>query len=325
MSKITKILAGVLLLAATLIGLYAFTLARKPAPLADPPGANQAVVVQHPIVVAAKPIVAGKPIAADSLRIEKLPFKPAGSFADTTSLVGKVAVADVGEGVPLLHNHLSGGLANQIVEGERAVAILIDEVVSVGYRVKPGDFVDVFVVLRMDNGEISPSLSRLLLPRARVLAMGANSVNEDAPKSGDAKAASRETAARSAVLAVPIADVNKLTLAQQTGKLTMALRNPKDDDLPAESLFESMPPAVQLVAHKPGATDRLTGKSLTKESAAEPINQAFAGTTLPGLSANKNPSLRGGGGGGGSPRTGGGSTQVTVEIIRAGVRENEKR
>ena len=314
MNKVTKLLAGLLLLAAVLIGLYALMLARQPKPVAPAPVAVAAAntVNQYAVVVASKPLLAGKPIPNDAVRVEKLPLRPTNSYSDSAEVVGKLPVTDIGIGVPLLQTHLSGGLASQVAEGERAVAVNIDEAVAVGYRIKPGDFVDVFFVLKQDNSEISPSQSRLLLSRLRVLATGSTSVNEDASKADAARAP-----ARTAVLSVPIADVNKLTLAQHAGRLTLALRNPKDADVPSESLFPSPSSVLQARDFKSGSTDLASGKVLTRELAKEPVNQAFAGTSLPGLSAKKD----------GLPvRVGGvspGRVAVVegVEIIRGGVRQ----
>lgn len=271
MNTITKVFAGLLLVAAALIGLYALLLARQPAPAA--PAATVAGAAaptpQFPVVVVSKALTAGKPITADSVRLAQLPIKPAESFGDVGEVVGKVPVADVGEGVPMLQSHLSGGLASQVAVGERAVAINVDESIAVGFRVKPGDFVDVFFVLRQDNGEITPSQGRLLLSKLRVLAVGGSSVNEEASKADPNRTAA---AVRTAVLAVPIADINQLNLAQNAGRLTLALRNPKDDEQPTVALFP----------HPPAVIQARNGKE-----AAEPVNQAYAGTSLPGLAGRK--------------------------------------
>lgn len=317
MNKVTKLLAGMLLLAALLIGVYALMLARQPAPV--PVQAAQAVspspVNQYAVVVASKVLEAGKPIPADAVRVEKLPIKPGSSFDNTADVVGKVAVTDVDAGVPLLQTHISGGLATQVADGERAVAINIDEAIAVGYRIKPGDFVDVFFFLKLEsNGEISPTQTRLLLSRLRVLATGANSVNEDAAK------VENRTPARTVVLAVPVGDINKLTLAQHAGRLTLALRNPKDADLPSESLFPAPPPVMQAGGFKPGITDAASGKVLTSALASEPVNQAFAGASLSGLSAKKEGIVSSAG----PVYRGRPSVSVTVdrvEIIRGGVRQ----
>lgn len=315
MNKITKIIAGLLLVAAALIGVYAMMLARQPAPAPTPvvPAAASNPANQFAVVVVTTPLQAGKPIPTEAVRVEKLPIKPANSFTDSAEVVGKIPVVDVGQGVPLLLTHLTGGLSTQIAAGERAIAVNVDETVSVGYRVKPGDFVDVFFVLKQDNGEITPSQARLLLSRLRVLAMGGQSVNEDGSKVDASK-----TAVRTAVLAVPTADVNKLNLAQNAGRLTLALRNPKDEELPSASLFPEPPPVMQARDFKPGSKDPASGKVLSKELANEPVNVAFAGTSLAGLSANKDKRPQGGNSGGGGHIA---PAADSVEIIRGGVRQ----
>jgi len=320
MNKITKLIAGLLLLAAALIGIYAVILARQPAPVVAPaaPTAAASPVNQFAVVVVTKPLQAGKPIPVDSVRVEKLPIKPVESFADSAEVIGKIPVVDLGEGMPLLQTHLSGGLAGQVGEGERAVAVNIDESISVGNRIKPGDFVDVFFLLKQDNSEITPSQARLLLSRLRVLAMGSTSVNEDPVKSADAAANAAKVPPRTAVLSVPIGEINKLNLAQNSGRLTLALRNPKDEGVPSESLFPVPPPVIQARDFKAGATDPVSGKVLTKELASEPVNMAYAGTSLAGLSGNKdNKPVRPG------VASGNRTTLVieTVEIIRGGVRQ----
>ena len=314
MNKVTKLLAGLLLLAALLIGVYALMLARQPvpAPVSAAPAVQPNPVNQYSVVVASKALEAGKPIPADAIQVEKLPIKPGNSFDNTADVAGKVAVTDVGVGVPLLQTHLSAGLATQVAEGERAVAINIDEAIAVGYRIKPGDFVDVFFFLKQDNTEIAPSQSRLLLSKLRVLATGSSSVNEDAAK------AENRAPARTVVLAVPVADINKLTLSQHAGRLTLALRNPKDEDVPSESLYPLPASILQAGGFKPGSTDATSGKLLTAALASEPVNQAFAGVSLPGLSAKKDGVVPT------SVYRGRSSVPVPVdrvEIIRGGVRQ----
>ena len=314
MNKATKILAGLLLFAALLIGVYALMLARQPAPAPLPTvqAVQPSPINQYSVVVAIRALDAGKPIPADAIRVEKLPIKPVNSFDNLADVAGKVAVTDVGEGAPLVQAHLSGGLATQVAAGERAVAINIDEAIAVGYRIKPGDFVDVFFFLKQDNSEIAPSQSRLLLSKLRVLATGSNSVNEDAAK------VENRGPARTVVLAVPVAEVNKLTLSQHAGRLTLALRNPKDDDIPSESLYPVPPPILQAGSFKPGSTDVASGKLLTTALANEPVNQAFAGVSLPGLSAKKDGAVAT------SVYRGRSSVPVPVdrvEIIRGGVRQ----
>lgn len=264
MINITKIIAAILVLLALALGAYAWVLSRKAPP--PPPAvaassttpAKTAQTQTFPVVVAAKPLPAGQAIPADALRVEQLTINPAGAFQETAPLAGRVPVMDLGEGTPLLAGQLVSGLALRVLDGERAVAVKADEVMGVGNKVQPGDFVDVFLMLKSDNKDIDRSQARLLLSRKRVLAFGNASV-DGLPSKTDKNAAAqqqRAEAARTVVLAIPVEDVNRLTLAENSGRLLLALRNPTDLQEPDPKLFAELPTALQPVAPKPGEPRR---------------------------------------------------------------------
>lgn len=263
MIHLTKIIAAVLVLLALSLGIYAWMLSRQaaPAPAAAAAPKTAPAARLYPVVVTTKAVQAGQPLAAESLRVEQLPVKPADAFTDTASAAGRVPVADLGEGSPLLKSQMVSGLALRLEEGERAVSVKADEAMGVGYRLQPGDFVDVFVMLKADRQEIDRSQARLLLSRKRVLAFGAASVDGAPSKAESAKAggaAARNEGARTVVLAVPVAEVNLLNLGDASGRLVLALRNPADLSVPDPKLFAELPGALQTLdgAQKKGA---LTG------------------------------------------------------------------
>ncbi|GER14335.1 Flp pilus assembly protein CpaB [Variovorax boronicumulans] len=257
MIHLTKIIAAVLVLLAIALGGYAWVLSRTPA---KPPPVAEALATTstaktpsapvYAVVIAVKPIAAGQPITAEALRVEQLPINPTGAFKEIAPLLGRVPVFDLGEGTPLLEGQLASGLAMRVEEGERAVAIKADEVMGVGNKVQPGDFVDVFVMLKFDGKDVDRSQARLLLSRKRVLAFGNSSVDALPSKTADgngnpaAAQQQRNDAARTAVLAVPVEDINRLTLGESTGRLLLALRNPLDTNLPDPSLLAVLPVAL---------------------------------------------------------------------------------
>ncbi|RYF36378.1 MAG: Flp pilus assembly protein CpaB [Comamonadaceae bacterium] len=256
MIHLTKIIAAILVLLAISLGGYAWMLSRQPArtPAATVPAAAAAPQERlYPVVVTRKAVPAGQALTADMLRVAQLPLNPPGAFTDTATPAGRVTIMDMGEGTPLLQNQLVSGLALRLAEGERAVAVKADEVMGVGNRVQPGDFVDVFVSLKSDSREIERSQTRLLLSRKRVLAFGSASV-DGAPKSADGKQASqgsaqqRAEAARTVVLAVPVEEVNRLSVGESGGRLLLALRHPNDMSLPDPKLFAEPPTALQPLA-----------------------------------------------------------------------------
>ena len=264
MINLTKIIAAILVLLALALGGYAWLLSRQPPPpVAVAPSAATAKTAQaqtFPVVVAAKPLPAGQVIPADALRIEHLTINPVGAFQETGPLAGRVPVIDLSEGSPLLQGQLVSGLALRVSEGERAIAIKADEIMGVGNKVQPGDFVDVFLMLKSDGKDIDRSQARLLLSRKRVLAYGSASVDglpSKMDKNGGAQQqAQRTEAARTVVLAVPVDDINRLTLAENSGRLLLALRNPTDMSEPDPKLFAELPTALQPPPPKAGEPRR---------------------------------------------------------------------
>ncbi|HEX7933964.1 MAG TPA: Flp pilus assembly protein CpaB, partial [Paraburkholderia sp.] len=246
MLKLTRIAAGTLIALALLLGIFAVTLLRRPAPT-PVTSVKQAV---FPVVVATRLLPAGKPIAANALRVAPLPINPNGAFADPSRLVGRVPSADIGAQSPVLEEQLSSGLAERIEPGERAVAVRVEEANAVGNRLRPGNFVDVFFTLKrggnLSGGEIDRTQTRLLMSKIRVLAFGNATAGGDT--SGDPNGM-----VRTAVLAVPVADIDRLTLAESSGRLVFALRNPTDPEVIDAGAFAPLPAVLKTSTRAGGA------------------------------------------------------------------------
>ncbi|PUA19811.1 Flp pilus assembly protein CpaB [Glaciimonas sp. PCH181] len=329
--NLTKIIASILVIAALVLAFAAWWLGRSP-PVAAVAAASTEVAT-YPVVVALHSLDAGKEITAADVQLVKLPINPAGSYTQVNATVGKIPMAVIGAGTPITDTLLASGLALKLADGERAVAVPVDEIVGAGNRVQPGDYVDVFFTLKQGQ-ELDKTQSRLLLAKLRVLSYGSAVIGSSGSSGAEGNAATTsaqpnqagqanqagqqpQQPARTAVLATPVADVNRLLLATQNGKLMLALRNPADISMPDVALFPA-PPAV------------LGGKSgLTRDQIATlgaPDNQAFAGVELTGLSGGaKSPSVI-------SPRRvapatglrspGSGDNRNTVEVIRGVQRES---
>ncbi|WP_025598541.1 Flp pilus assembly protein CpaB [Burkholderia sp. WSM2230] len=269
MLKFTRIAAGLLIALALLLGIFAVTLLRRPAPA---PVASVKQVV-FPVVVATRVLPAGKPIAADALRVQPLPINPNGAFADPSLVAGRVPAADIGAEAPVLEEQLSSGLAERIEPGERAVAVRVEESNAVGNRLRPGNFVDVFFTLKRDGnmgsgGEIEHTQARLLMSKVRVLAFG------NATSAGDTSG-DPNGMVRTAVLAVPVADVDRLTLAESSGRLVFALRNPKDPEVIDAGAFAPLPAVLKTSTQTGGGV--LPGDS-TRAAAGVSLDALSGGT-----------------------------------------------
>jgi pilus assembly protein CpaB len=252
----TKVVGGLLVLAVVLLGGYALFQSTKPLPPPPPPQtavAPQPTETRTPVVVADKLLPAGMPIDAATLKVVDLPIDPAGAYRETSALAGKIPKFDIGPGAPVLEGSLMQGLPSLLNEGERAVAVAVDDAAGAGHLVSPGDFVDVFFTLK-DGQPAGKSQARLLLSRLRVLTYGSEP--------------------RAATLAVPIGDVNRLLLASQNGKLQLVLRNPNDTATADPTLFPELP---SVLAGKPTLTDE------QREALKQADNEAYAGLELGGL------------------------------------------
>lgn len=216
MLRLTRITAVVLIALALLLALAAVAVGRRAPPPVPVPAAS---VMAHPATVTAEP----EPAALSAA----LPVQ---------------------------------SYAQRLNPGERALAVPVDELVAAGNRILPGDHVDVFLNLRAPAGmdKEGQAQTRLLLSRLRVLSYGAADAvphaqaadTTEPPAATDSRAADIQGSAssssgnggapqpaRSAVLAVPVADANRLLLGAQQGKLFLALRNPADPGLPDATLF----------------------------------------------------------------------------------------
>lgn len=219
MGKTQRVVGIMLIFLALVLAAYAWTLSKEMTQQA--PGQSVVVATEH--------IAAGTLLTPEKLQLMVFPTRPAGSFAEMTGVVGKVTPVDIAAGEPLLLERLTvspGPSLKQLEAGERAMAVRVDEVIAVGNRLTPGDRVDVFATFRRNNDEIPESQTRLILSSLRILAFGALDAGETKKLSNAGAARNVAETPRTAVLAVPLAEVDKLTLAAETGRLLLALRPP---------------------------------------------------------------------------------------------------
>ena len=281
MVNIAKIAVGVLLAVALALGVYGWMLAKSAKPadsqtqLGAAEGGAQTSTIN--VVVAANALVAGQPIKAEDLQLAGLSARPDGAYDDVPAAVGSVPAVDIPKGAPVLKGQLVTGLALKVPDGERAVAVKVDESIGAGNRIRPGDFVDVFFVLRRDGTEIDQSQARLLLSRKRVLAYGAASVDAlSTADKADSKQPNGPETARTAVLAVPVAEVSRLALGGANGSLVLALRNPSDTGEPDMEKFTPLPGVLAVALPKGAAPNQ----------SLEGLDAAQAGVGMSGLAGS---------------------------------------
>lgn len=305
-NNVTKIIAGLLIAIAVLLGIYAWMLGRSAShsvPAQPAVAANPA-----PVVIATRTLPAGQPIAADAVKLQAIASVPTGAVVDPATVVGRVPARDIPASAPITPDALVSGLAEDIQPGERAIAVRVDETNAVGNRLRPGNFVDVFLNLKregggaMFDGEVSQTQARLLMSKVRVLSFGDATPERDSGSTTNGSNG-QPSNARIAVLAVPTAQVDALTLGEATGRLTLALRNPRDDELAMQTV------AVRTDNKLSPSALAAAGVSLQQLSGTQRV-AAAANVNAPPLPSHLQPAVRSAAGATGS----GGS----IEVIRGG-------
>jgi len=297
MQKFTRIAAMLLVVVAVVLAIVAFALGRRAVrPVVAQATDHVAAALGKPqppatvsVVAAAQALPAGQPIAASALKLAPSTRALPDGYGAIDAVAGDVPLVDIPAGAAITANLLAHGVATELKPGERALAVPVDELAGAGNRVLPGDYVDVFLSLKPDTAMGGPrkqhSQTRLLLSRLRVLAYGSKDLPAPAaaasatgPAGSGNKATVTQTQAapppHTAVLAVPVDEVDRLILGAQDGKLALALRSPGDTGQPDDTLFPQ-PRSV--------LSPRLPLTPEQKQALAEPENRAYAGIDGAGL------------------------------------------
>lgn len=121
-------------------------------------------------------------------------------------------------------NDTADGLSMIIEPGHRAMSINVSGDSGVSELLKPGDYTDIAVYLaeKMDGQKvISPDLVKLIMQNVKILAIDKVLTRAEASNSLDSE---KPPTTFLVTLSVPVADVEKLALAESIGSLKLALR-----------------------------------------------------------------------------------------------------
>lgn len=243
-SRISMVLAGLLLIGALIAGYWGLVLSRPAAPVAAPAPPvvsveNTVAVVddqtRQPVVVVVHDVPPFVALTAADLALENLRTVPAGSLTRLDQAIGRMPLRSLGAGTWLNEESFNAGgpLARMIRPGERALAVGVDEVIGAAGQLSPGDYVDVLLFLRQDIANAEQS-AQVVIPAVRLLSVGdqmglANDGQPAAPPPATpeerAQAAQRRANLRTVVLAVPEPLLSRLMLASQAGTLRLAVRS----------------------------------------------------------------------------------------------------
>jgi pilus assembly protein CpaB len=271
---------------------------------------------RFPVVVSTVEIQFGKPVTPEMLKVEKFAIAPSGAFTDIGDVIGKKPLFNIGKGLPVTNQYFeSGAVAAEVREGYRAFALRLDENNVATAKIKAGDYVDVFSIFKSNSRDIEETISRLIMPKLRVLSVGSQLVNapETTNAANEKDVNNRPVRLKAMMVEVPTADINTLAIAQTQGELFVVLRSPEEEELPDMSKYPQAEPVL-----KPAPVKGPDGKVLKNQPPVEltASDKAFAGISLdnailPGsgnTKDNKKPAQT-------TQRT---AEPATVEVIRGG-------
>jgi pilus assembly protein CpaB len=181
------------------------------------------------VVVAAASLPMGTRLHANHLRTVAWPSRNPvqGAFADPKELIDRGVIVPIAENEPITSSKIASleagaGLAPVIPEGMRAISVKVNEVVGVAGFVVPGARVDVLVtVTNVKTGGSDEPMTRTVVSKVEVLTAGTK-YDQEKSKDGEPIPTSVVT------LAVLPEDGERIALASNEGKITLALRNPLD-------------------------------------------------------------------------------------------------
>ncbi|MES2771215.1 MAG: Flp pilus assembly protein CpaB [Pseudomonadota bacterium] len=234
-------------------------------------------------------IVSGANMATREVLTDLL-YEDVISAEDFTAVEGKPLIRPVLKGRPLRRSDVIDNgpkdLASAIAPGHRALTLEIDEINSFALMLRPGNFVDLYLVAQNQGAEGATTRQeiRALLPRVKVIATGQTLQNaHDAETETGQK--SRPAAYSNITVEVDPNEAARITLAQEVGKIRAVLRNSEDqgdnsfDQLAAAELFHQ-------VGKKAGRSIEyiVGGAGNSGNGTVAPVNINLPNINIPGLS-----------------------------------------
>lgn len=181
------------------------------------------------VVVARADLPPGSFLSADTVALRDVPrafLHSDAVLADSwNDASGRVLAQPVKSGEPVLRSHLAqdvgAGFSSQLAQGMRALTFPVDEEASISGMLAPGDRIDIFFTTSASN----ESVTLPMLLNVPVIATGIRTATN-----GNYLSEQRANGQFNTVtVSVSPEDAAKITLAQDAGKITVALRQPGDD------------------------------------------------------------------------------------------------
>lgn len=183
------------------------------------------------IVTLARDVAVGTRLSKEDLEYKEIPgdILHDGAVTSIDEAVGTLARQDLVEGEHLLRSKIHGegdtsDLSYHLPSGKRAVTISVNEVSGTGGFIQAGDRVDVLTTadVEQSSGEDeTESMTKIVLQNLEVLAVG--------EKTGE-QSQERVQLEETLTLAVSPWEAEVLTIADERGRIRLALRPVDEDD-----------------------------------------------------------------------------------------------
>lgn len=198
-------------------------------------------VITKPIVVAVADIPARSIIKSHQLQIKHIAEDsyPQGGISTIEEIEGNILLVNIKIGDWVLRpmyeisiGKSSGsyssyqGFSLSVPEGKRAVAVPVGLIGSVGYKIRPGDRVDVLVTMDIREETGTRSITSLAAQDILVLNTGFNQITSDSDNSQSTD---------SCILALTIPQSMVVTLGSERGSIRLILRNPVNQETYTET------------------------------------------------------------------------------------------
>jgi pilus assembly protein CpaB len=185
-------------------------------------------VASMQVVVATQPLPVGTRIHEGHLRVVAWPSRNPvkGSFSEGKPLIDRGVIHAISENEPITESKVAplaagAGLPPVIPAGMRAISVRVNDVIGVAGFAVPGTRVDVLVTVDGKGKAQDEPMTRTVVSYVQVLTAG---TKYDQEKSKDGKPIPTSVV----TLMVLPEDAERIALASNEGKITLALRNPLD-------------------------------------------------------------------------------------------------
>ncbi len=214
------------------------------------------------VAVASADIPWGTPLADKAVRIMMYPEEgvPAGHFKDLASLKGRVVLTNLKKNEPILESKLApidiktGGVSAVMDPNKRAMAVKVNEIVGLPGFVQPGDRVDVMATFDDPRGKKKEGnreeVTKVVLENTLVLAIDTQMERANGEE--------KPTPVKVITLEVSLEEAEKLAMAENGGKLRLALRSPLNPEVKKTkgADFKDLMSSHQLIPPRPKAAHK---------------------------------------------------------------------